>query len=226
MPTGNLFTSVFGRSPIGRIKMHMAKAHECATELIPFFEGVFANDWKKSEQSQLKIRDLEEKADEMKRNIRLSLPKSLFLPVPRGDLLRIVTAQDKIANCAKDIAGLVFGRKMQFPVEIREEFIAYVERSIDTSEQALKAINEMDSLAESGFKGPEADIVESMVNKLEDIESETDTLQVRVRKILFDLEKQLPPVDVMFLYKIIDRVGDLADRANNLGSRLELTLAS
>ena len=42
---------------------------------------------------------------------------------------------------------------------------------------------------------------------------------------LAKLEKSLPPVDVMFLYKVIDWIGDLGDRAQQVGSRLELMLA-
>ena len=42
---------------------------------------------------------------------------------------------------------------------------------------------------------------------------------------LAQLETELPPIDVMFLYKIIDWTGDLGDRAQQVGSRLELLLA-
>ena len=35
----------------------------------------------------------------------------------------------------------------------------------------------------------------------------------------------MPPVDVMFLYKIIDRIGELADCAQKVGSRLQLLIA-
>jgi len=225
MAVGNLFSSVFGRSPIGSIKAHIAKAHECANELPKFFEAVFAGNWKKAHQIQNKIKKLEEEADRMKRNIRLSLPKSLFLPVPRVDLLKIITAQDKVANCSEDIAGLVLGRKMLFPEKIKDKFIAYLNRSIDSSAQAVTAMNEMDALVETGFRGPEADVVEGMITKLEDIESETDLQQIEIRGILFSIEKDLPPVDVIFLYKIIEGVGQLADYANNVGGYLELMLA-
>ena len=40
-----------------------------------------------------------------------------------------------------------------------------------------------------------------------------------------DLEKDLNPVDVMFLYQIIEWVGDLADLAERVGARLEILLA-
>ena len=42
---------------------------------------------------------------------------------------------------------------------------------------------------------------------------------------LDEVEETLPPVQVMFLYKIIEQTGDIADHAENVGSRLQLMLA-
>jgi len=50
-------------------------------------------------------------------------------------------------------------------------------------------------------------------------------LQIKLRKMLFDIEDQYNPIDVMFLYKIIEWVGVLADQAQRVGSRIELMLA-
>ena len=225
MPTSNLLSSVFGRSPIGPIQKHISKAHECATQLEPFFIAAFDGDWKQAEVFQQKIVQLEHEADEIKKSVRLSLPNSLFLPVPRTDLLEIVTVQDKVANRAKDIAGIVLGRHMVIPPEIRTAFLDYLQRSIATSAQALRAMDELDELVETGFRGREVNLVEQLIEELDQIESETDDHQVAVRKILFRLEKDLPPVDVIFLYKIIDWVGDLADRATRVGGYLQLLLA-
>ena len=65
-----------------------------------------------------------------------------------------------------------------------------------------------------------------MIVELSDIEGDTDTLQRNVRYALFMIEKKLAPIDVMFIYKIIEWLGDLADRADHVGSKLQLLLAS
>lgn len=225
MSPSNLLSSVFGRSPIGPIQKHISLVHKCASELQPFFEAAQIENWVQAEHHQQRIVDLEEQADQIKKQVRLSLPKSLFLPVPRTDLLELVTVQDKVANRAKDIAGLILGRQMRFPEELHEALGYYLNRSIQTSAQALKAMNELDELLETGFRGREADMVEEMIEELDSLESETDNLQIQIRRVLFALEKSLPPVDVMFMYTIIDWVGDLADRASRVGSYLQLLLA-
>ncbi|SDH05245.1 hypothetical protein SAMN05216603_105249 [Pseudomonas benzenivorans] len=221
----NPFVSLFGRSPIGPMQQHIAKAHECAANLVPFFEAVMAEDWAKVEQVQQEMARLENEADKLKKSVRLHLPKSLFLPVPRSDLLELLSVQDKVANRAKDIAGLMLGREMAIPQGLQPLMRTYVQRSVDASAQALKAMNELDELLETGFGGREAVLVETLVEELGVIEQDTDRLQIEVRRQLFKLEKDLPPVDVMFLYQIIDWIGDVADRAQRVGNRLEQLLA-
>ncbi|NQD93287.1 TIGR00153 family protein [Pseudomonas sp. CrR25] len=221
----NPFVSLFGRSPIGPMQQHIAKAHECAANLVPFFEAVMAEDWAKVEQVQQDMARLEHEADKLKKSVRLHLPKSLFLPVPRSDLLELLSVQDKVANRAKDIAGLMLGREMAIPQALQPIMRNYVQRSVDASAQALKAMNELDELLETGFAGREAVLVETLIEELGVIEQDTDSLQIDVRRQLFKLEKELPPVDVMFLYQIIDWIGDVADRAQRVGNRLEQLLA-
>ena len=221
----NPFLNLFGRSPIGPMQKHIAKAHECAAQLIPFVEAVFANDWGLAEQVQQRVAQLEHEADKLKKDVRIHLPKSLFLPVPRSDLLELHSVQDKVANRAKDIAGLMLGRRMTIPQPLQPAFMAFVQRSVDAAAQALKAMNELDELLETGFAGREVTLVEKLIVELEDIERDTDRMQVALRAELFRLERDMPPVDVIFLYQIIEWIGDVADRAERVGNRLELLMA-
>ena len=108
---------------------------------------------------------------------------------------------------------------------MQAEFAAYLARCIDATEKAAEAINELDDLLETGFRGREVELVEKMISQLDSIEDDTDSLQISLRKNLLAIEKDLNPVDVMFLYQIIDWVGDLADLAERVGARLEILLA-
>lgn len=145
--------------------------------------------------------------------------------MPRSDLVALLAKQDQIANRAKDIAGLMLGRKMSIPAQLHEPVFEYLKRSLAASEQAVSAINELDELVETAFGGREIRLVEKMITELNEIEHETDKIEVTIRAKLFSIEKNLPPVDVMFLYKIIEWIGDLADCAQKVGSRLQLLIA-
>lgn len=221
----NYFSRLFGKSPVSPLQRHMEKVCACVNELIPYFESVLEEDWGSVESRYNQISQREDEADTLKKQLRLQLPKGIMLPVSRRDLLEVLTMQDKIANKAKDIAGLILGRKMVIPPSMGELMREFVQRSVDAATQAQRAINELDELVETGFRGHEVEIVESMLKELDRIESETDAIQIQVRAELYKIEDSWPPVKVMFLYQIIDWIGDLGDRAQRVGSRLQLMLA-
>ncbi|HEY9150997.1 MAG TPA: TIGR00153 family protein [Gammaproteobacteria bacterium] len=218
-------TSLFGTSPVKPLQQHMEAVQICVNELVPFIEAVLDKDWDRAREQQGRISRLEQQADTLKRELRLNLPRSLFMPVSRRDLLEVLRMQDYIANTAKDVAGLMLGRRMEIPEHIGADFLGFVKRGIDASRQAQTAINELDELVETGFHGNEVKLVESMIKTLDEIEGDADEIEVRIRAGLLSVEKSLHPVDVVFLYKVIDTVGKLADYAQRVGSRLELMLA-
>ena len=166
----NPILKLFGTSPIPPLQQHMAKVIECARELLPLFEAVIARDLNAVDAAQEKIAMLENEADDLKRDLRLHLPRTLFLPVERRDLLEVLTMQDKVANRAKDIAGLIRGRKMSLPDEFGPRYLDFVTRSIDACAQAQKAINELDELVETGFGGSEVALVQALITELDRIE--------------------------------------------------------
>ena len=225
MSFGSSIAGLFGRSPIKPLQQHYDTVHQCACTLADFFTAVTQSDWDQARTLRKRIAELENEADELKKEFRLNLPKSLFLPVPRTDLLELISVQDKVANKAKDISGLMLGREMSIPATLADAMLSYVQGAIDTSAQAQKAINELDELVETGFSGREIKLVEDLIEELDRLERANDEQQITIRATLFKLESELPPVDVIFLYKSIEWVGDLADRAQKVGGRLQMLVA-
>jgi len=221
----NILTNIFGSSPVQPLEKHVDVAYRCTRTLYPFFEAVIAGNWKKAGKHRDEIDAFEHEADDLKKEIRKHLPKSLFMPVPRQDLLELLLVQDKMANRTKDVSGLVLGRKMQIPDVITSDFLVFVKRNIDAAKQARKSVRELAELFTTGFRGAEAVLVEALVEELDRIETETDALQADLRSALFDVESEIPPVDVMFLYQVIHLTGEIADMAERVGRRLELLLS-
>jgi predicted phosphate transport protein (TIGR00153 family) len=221
---GNIF-NMFGPSPIKPLELHMRKSYHCARQLYPFFEAVLKQDWTLANQIKEKIVKIEKEADTIKRDLRLNLPTGLFLPVSRTDLLELLAAQDKIANCAEDIAELVVSRKMNIPLSLSQLILIFLNRCLDAAKQACKAINELDELLETGFRGSELKIVEEMILKLDEIEHDCDKLLANIRQHIYALEKDYPAIEIVFLYKLVQWIGDLADDAQTAGSRLQILIA-
>ncbi len=221
----NTIMGLFAKSPIKPLQRHVVCVNECCSHLVDFFEACHQNDWKKAEEIRRTISQLEKDADVLKREIRLKLPSGLFMPVNRTDLLSLLTQQDKLANLAKDIAGRVVGRELQIPAPLQDNFIAYLKRCLDAAAQAQTVISELDELLETGFRGREVTLVAEMIHQLDEIEDDTDLMQIGLRQQLMAIESEYNPIDVIFLYKILEWVGGIADQAQRVGSRLEMMLA-
>lgn len=216
---------MFARSPFKPLQKHMDKAYDCVVLLEPFLQSVIQGDWDKAAELRDQIGQLEHDADRVKMDFRQHLPKNLFLPVPRNDLLQLMSKQEDLPNLAKDITGLMLGRRMKIPNALAQDFAAFLRCSVEATEQAKTTISELDELLESGFRGQEVNIVEKMLNKLNQLEHDSDDLQIKLRQKLFDIEPELEPVDIVFLYKVIDYIGSLADVAQDTGGRLRMLTA-
>ncbi len=221
----NLLANIFGSSPVVPLEKHVDVAYQCTKQLNGFFKAAIAGDWDKASKYRDAIEKLEHEADDLKKEIRMHLPKSLFMPVPRQDLLELLLVQDKMANRTKDVSGVVMGRKMQIPAPIAKDFLIFVSRNVDAAKQARKSVRELDELFTSGFRGAEASLVESLIEELDQIETETDNLQAGLQSSLFEIEDSLDPVSVIFLYQVIELTGEIADMAERVGRRLELLLS-
>jgi len=221
----NVLANIFGASPVMPLEKHIEIAHRCAKQLRPFFAAAVGGDWDAAAKVRARIESLEQEADDLKKEIRLNLPKSLFMPVPREDLLELLLVQDKIANRTRDVSGIVLGRRMQVPEAIAEQFTDFVDRNIDATKQARKSVRELDELFTAGFRGAEVSLVEALIEELDRIETDTDAKQAELRAALFEIEDTLKPVDAVFMYQVIELTGEIADMAERVGRRLELLLS-
>ena len=221
----NLLANIFGKSPVRPLEQHVGIAYRCTKQLNGFFRAAIAGKWDKAAEIRDAISALEHEADDLKKEIRMHLPKSLFMPVPRQDLLELLLVQDKMANRTKDVSGVVMGRKMQFPAPIADDFLTFVNRNVDAAKQARKSVRELDELFTTGFRGAEASLVVALIEELDRIETETDNQQASLRGSLFEIEDTLDPITVMFLYQVIELTGEIADMAERVGRRLELLLS-
>src|SRR5690606_22815474 len=128
----NIF-AVFGRSPFGPLAQHTERVHETVQLLRPLFEAFLAQDWARTDQVYQQISKLEHKADVLKNEIRDHLPKSMFLPVDRGDILLYLKEQDGIADRAEHVAVLRNRRHTPAPAGMQDDILEFVDLIIATS---------------------------------------------------------------------------------------------
>ena len=215
--TNESILGIFAKSPFVSLQKHMDIGKQAAIALQNFLTSAGVSDWSKAKQYRQEIIDLEHAADDIKNQIRTHLPKSLFMSVSREDLLDLVYTMDGIPNTAKDISGIMIGRQMEIPNQIAEQFSSFTKAAIKAAKQASAAIEKVDEVRRGGFSSNDTDLLQGLVAELELLEHENDDLEAALRNDFFEIEKDFPAVDVMFLYDIFNRIGSLADISQTAG---------
>ncbi len=212
-------------SPFKPIQEHMKVVFSCVCLIPPLFDAVYREDDDLTADLAEQIKNLETKADKLKSTFRLNMPKSLFLPVDRKDLLNLIADQDKIADSAEDIGKIFIFRKMIVPENIKELLDELLEGTMEIAAAAREMIGQLDELLEVGFAGREIEKVSRMIAGVRRSEHNIDVIIHRTRKALFAVEKELDPVSAMFWYNIIDLIELISDQSENLADRLLLFLS-
>jgi uncharacterized protein len=216
---------LFGKSPFGPLSDHTERVNETVKLLRPLFEAFLAQDWAATNEVYKRISKLEHKADVLKNEIRDHLPKSMFLPVDRGDVLLFLKEQDGIADRAEDVAVLLNMRRTPAPAGMQEGILAFVDMIIETSAAWYRCSRDLTTLQEASFTGPEVDRTMTRVRAISDMEWEADKKQAALSQQLFEHEEELGAVSVFFWMNIFRVLGAVANHAENTADLLRLMLA-
>lgn len=215
---------LFGKSPFSPLQNHMKKVGICIKKLSEIFDALSNSQLQKLPQFVEELSNLEHEADLTKNDIRNHLPKSLFLPIDRSQILDILSIQDSIADKAEEIGNLL----LLFPRDgfgiFFKTFQDFFHKNIETFWDARQIVKEFDELLESSFGGIEAEKVKVMADQTSYKEHEADVLKTKLRKEFFQVADQMTP-SVFYLWtKLIDEVGSISHISESLANRIRMIL--
>lgn len=216
--------SLFGHSPFAPLQAHMESVSRCVHQLLLLFEALEQRDYTSLALIAEEISRLENEADLIKNDIRNHLPKSLFLPIDRGNLLEILAVQDRIADKVEDVAVLVTLIPLQILPIFQDEFKIFLQKNIETFEGAHAIIKELHDLVESSFGGIEAEKVRAMVHEVAFNEHEVDLIQRKLLKKLFQGESELTYITFDLWQRLFENIASISNLSENLADRLRMTL--
>lgn len=219
------FHQLFARSPFGPLAKHGERVNDVVQLLKPVTDAFLAEEWDRVAELDEQISRAEHKADEVKEEIRDNLPKSLFLPVDRGDLLRFLHEQDGIADSVEDVAVLMNMRRTVLPDEVRQAFAALVDKIVATGEVWFDLSQSLPGLQEASFTGPEVTRVLEIAQELNDLEFQADQLQAILGRLAVKHEEEIGPIGFFFLMRIANAIGKTANKAENTADLLRMMLA-
>lgn len=217
--------NLFAKNPFTPLKEHMKKTLECVEATRPLFEALWAGDKEGVTRAAKVVSRLEHEADVIKHEIRSRLHSSVFLPVDRRDVLALLSSMDAIADQAEDIGVLLTLRWMELPEPLKAPFEELRDRVYQVVERSGDVIEGIDSLLESGFSGPDANALITMVDEVGRLEHEADKAQDYFGKQLFLHEDDMKPAALFMWVKIANKVGDMANAAERMVNQTRLMLA-
>jgi len=218
--------NVFGRSPFVPLQMHMEKVVECIGQIPKVLEAYRQKDSKKVESIADKLSKLEHEADLIKHDIRNSLPRGLFMPVDRSKLLKILNLQDGIANRAENVGILLTFKQAKSFKGFDAAFDTFLDKCLVTFDLARNIIEQLDELLETGFGGIEAQKVHEMIDEVSRKEYESDVCQRELVRLLLTHEDSISYGDFFLWTRVIQQIGGIADRSDNLAAVIRITLES
>ena len=217
--------SMFAKSPFKPLVSHIDLVQECVNQIIPLFEFLQARDYQKVEETSKRIEKLEHKADKIKDDIRSHLPQSIFLPVDKRDFMRLLSAQDDIADAVEDLAVLLRIKNLEIPGTLNKSLMDLAHHVVGAANEACRMIRELEDLLEASFGGAEAEKVEKMAQNLGTAEWEADKKQFLLAQQLFSLGDQLSAADLLLINEVVKKLGGVADEAEKIGKTLRIFLA-
>jgi len=225
MPYIPPLAKLFGKSPFKPLHMHVLKVKETVDLLKPAVRAFCNEDFKGVEKLAVEISSLEHECDTIKNDIREHLPKSLFMPVDRSDILIFLKEQDTVADMAEDAAILMTVRKTKgMPKDIKDGLIRLTDKVVDAVDALEVAASEITDLLESSFSKKEVNKMLEIIHKIDDEEWISDKIGLKLIKDIYIHEDELGH-GVSHLLHISDVLGDVADYAENAGDRLRAMIA-
>jgi len=157
------------------------------------------------------IRDLEKRADDLKRDIVSQLHVQTLIPELRGDVLEILEGLDRIIDRVKYTAMAFSIEKPVIPDPVRKYFC-------DLVEPVFKSIEALTFGARAYFY--QVNAVRDHLNMVSFYEKESDSLSERLKRDVFARDLELG-CKIQLKYFII-YIDSLSDDAENVSGRLSI----
>ena len=157
------------------------------------------------------IRDLEKKADTLRRRIESHLYSQSLIPEHRGDVLGLLENMDNVIDIAK-------GSLNYFAVETPNIHMDLIKDFVELSDQSALAAESIVLAARAFFRDVNA--VKDHLHKVYFYEKEADKIADRLKRHIFKLKMDLS--NKMHLTHFVQHVDFLADRAEEVADRLSI----
>jgi len=154
-------------------------------------------------QCYAEIEVLENRADELRRNIESQLYRHSLIPESRGDVLDLLETMDDVIDTSKNTMSLFKVERPQMVEELTTKWLELTESALRTSETVVLA-------ARAFFRDPRS--VNDYLHKVHFYEKEGDRIAMDLKQKIFETDLELSrKIHLRYFALNVDRVSDAAE---------------
>ncbi|MFQ5770325.1 MAG: DUF47 domain-containing protein [bacterium] len=169
------------------------------------------NESEKLEENINTIKNLENKADNLRRRIENHLYTHSLIPENRGDVLGLLESMDNVIDTAKNTATHFSIESPDIPTELSRDFLELTDKAAMAAESIVLATRAF-------FR--EVQAVKDHLHKVYFYEKEADKIADRLKRGVYKMNIDLSKK--MHLTYFVQHVDFLADRAEAVADRLSI----
>ena len=217
---------LFREAPLYPLQRHMLVVEDCVAKVPPLFDALWEGDLEQVGALRDQIFLAEGLADHLKNEIGSFLCRSTAGSFDRRDLLALLSAQDSIADGARDLAGLLGMREMEISDSLKEMLQPLVEHTLMATKLCFEVAQKLDQVLGEGEARGSEELISGLQADLTAIENDLEGRMADLGEALFERGAQIPPVAVFILYELVQKISELAFGAVRVGDSLRLILAA
>lgn len=193
---------------------HFDKTSEALQIMIAAMRGYVVGDLDGLDEATASVDQLESEADDVLREIRDLLYSGAFLPTIRGDLYRLLSEVDKIANRVENCLDFV---DQQNPGNV-EDYRTDFKNILDLTAECFEALQH----ALEAYFDPKSEIEELRrhASEVSKVESAIDDIQRSLTSAIF--RSNLGLAEKLHLAQLVRHIARVSDQTENATDELEL----
>ncbi len=178
-------------------------------------DALLAEDYAKVQTLHEQMCKIRGEADQSKLSLYSQI-QGMHFHVAGGDAFnQYMACQDQVADSLQGLADLLASRKTALPIELRDDFRALVAQVVNISSRTMSLADGL--LAESETACTDAETRNSLdaIRGAIDEKGKTRQREMEFTRHLYNFEKQLDPVTLIFLDKCRTTLHEVADNAEH-----------
>jgi predicted phosphate transport protein (TIGR00153 family) len=199
---------------------HANRVHQSVELTQSLADALLAEDYEKMQTLHEQAFRIRDEVDQSRLSLCGQIKEMHFHSVGGDAFSQYLACQDKVADSSQAFAELLVLRKTAVPIELRDDFRAFVAEVVNVSRRTTSLTEGLSSEVATVCTDTEAQSSLDAIRGITDDKSQARQRETQFARHLYSLEKQVDPVTVMILDKYCATLHEVADNAARAADHL------